>query len=256
MAGAAAAAPHVGHAAFHEKKDFLSDLSNIVSGNLGEELNTLLSDAVKVMGGIGAMTAKNSQTPTDTTWIGAATQGNAVVHTIANEGASDVVFSCWGADASWVNVHEPEVAVTIPAGKNVTLSHAVAQGGAQNTGGCGTIYPDTKLVNGQIFETWLEYTFLNDQYGGSTFDISKEVNMLGNNMTTSVDGCVSDFDHCSFHCNDASVASCGEAGSYFLKNCEAGSQKHASSGKWGGQASGGCEGIAPTGITKMTTVLH
>jgi len=256
MAGAAAAAPHVGHAAFHEKKDFLSDISNIASGNLVNDLSTLMSDAVKVLTGLQAKSAVNSKTPTADTWIGGATEGNAVVNEIVNQGDSDVVFTCWGNQGSWINAVAPTIAVTVPAHQNMTISHAVGQDGASNSGACAAIFPDTKLVNGQVAETWLEFTYGASEWSSSTFDLSKEVYMLGNNMTAEVDGCKSDFDHCSFHCVDASATSCWEAGSYFIKNCEKDSQKFAQSGTYAGAASGGCGGISNTGITKMTTYLH
>lgn len=251
LAGAAAAAPYAGHAQFHEKKDVASDMVS----DLMTEVNSLMTDAVNVLTKMGAKAAVNSLTPTANSWVGKATTGNAVVNTIVNNAGKDAYFACW-AEKSWVNDYAPTVAVMVPNGKNMTISHAIAQGGATNTGACAPVFNDTELVNGQISQSWLEFNWLASEYGSSTFDLSMEVNMQGHNMSIVADKCTSDLNRCSFHCVDPNAKSCMAAGSYTLKNCAAGSQVGATAGQWGGADSGGCQGIANTGITNIKTILH
>lgn len=250
LAGAAAAAPHVGHAAFH-KKDGIADMVSSVMDNVNE----LISDSVSVLSKMGAMAAVNSLTATPDSWIGATTTGNAVTNTVVNNAGKDGYWMCWGAGASWVNVKAPTLAVKVPAGQNVTVSHAKPQDGSSNTGACGMAFADTKLVNGQLSQSWMEFTFGSGQWSSSTYDLSMEVNMNGHNMTIAGDKCTSDLTRCSFHCVNG-ADSCMDAGSYDLINCAKGSQEGANIGSYAGAVSGGCQGIENTGITKLVTTLH
>ena len=130
------------------------------------------------------------------------------------------------------------------AGTSTTISFAEGASGS-----CAPIYPDTTMVNGQVSNTWFEFTFADPW---STVDVSRLVNMDGNKMTiVTPGGCVSDMDTCVFQCA-AGEKSCWQ--SYSLLNCNAanggGSGFDAS---LGGADSGGCNGITKGG--KLMTYL-
>jgi hypothetical protein len=115
---------------------------------------------------------------------------------------------------------------------------------AGTSGGFSAYYADTQLVNGQVSNTWGEFTFA-DPY--TTFDVSREVNMGGHALSLSGFGCTSNMDTCVFKCTDGSN-SCLTA--YSLFNCAGGSQPGAGAGTFGGAASGGCTGsLAGSGMT-------
>lgn len=251
MAGAAVAAPHAGHQQFH-KKDIFADLANV--GNAMQNVDKIINVGASFLKTLTPLAATNSKDTTAANFIGAATSGNYVVNTIVNNADKDATWCCWGAGASWINAHAPTISVAVPKGKNVTVSHVVGQDGAsKNTGGCAVLFDGDKLVNGQAFQSWMEYTFVADQWSSSTFDLSMEVNPKGHNMTIEGDKCKSSHDTCVFKCNDPAATQCGEAGTYSLINCQGDNRKYY---EYAGVPEGGCGGIANTGITKLTTTLH
>jgi len=146
---------------------------------------------------------------------------------VTNDSGENIIVVNWGAAASWVNVQAPLITQSLAPGKTFTISMASGQSGAMSA-----IYSDTKLVNGQISNTWLEYT--TGQFG--VFDVSREVNMNGHSISSSTDGCNSNMDTCVFKCTSGTTCMTG----YELVNCGTGSQKGASFGMFQGAPSGGC----------------
>jgi len=157
-------------------------------------------------------------------WIGS---GGEYMADVTNDSGETIIVVSWGAAASWVNVQAPLITQSLAPGQSFTISMASGQSGA-----ISAIYSDTKLVNGQISNTWLEYT--TGQFG--VFDVSREVNMNGNSISSSTDGCNSNMDTCVFKCTSGTTCMTG----YELDNCATGSQKGASFGMFEGAPSGGC----------------
>jgi len=176
---------------------------------------------------MGAMIGQNAVSNNGQAWIGL--DGDFVEEIINSAGVS-IIFVCWGADSSWLNAQEPLITHSIPAGQKITVSFAAGAVGA-----FAAVYPGSKLVNGQLAESWREYNFGD----WATVDVSREVNMDGREIsTTTPTGCVTSFEKCVFVCAAEGVISCME--DYTLLNCQAGSQPGAQSGTFDGADSGGC----------------
>lgn len=129
--------------------------------------------------------------------------------------------------------------------ESVTISYAEGASGA-----CAAVYPDTTMVNGQISNTWLEYTFAGAY---STYDVSREVNMNGRGISAVGPSCTSDMDTCVFKCSDAAAASCWYG--YELFNCHAGNGGGSGADPTSGAASGGCNGLSAGAGNLKTTLL-
>lgn len=168
-------------------------------------------------------------------WIGADGQ---YTNEFFNEGTEDLVLAIWGPAGSWVNVIQPQITVSIPANTSKVISFPNGVSGAW-----APIYSDTKLVNGQISETWGEFTF--NAWG--VVDVSREVNMNGKSMKIVGPTCTTDMNTCVFVCPAGqSVCTYG----YILKNCDNGSQVGATYGTYAGAPSGGCGGMGASAHLK------
>lgn len=153
------------------------------------------------------------------------------------------MLMCWGPAGSWVNAVAPLISHPLAAGESVTVSYAEGASGA-----CSGVYPDTQMVNGQVSNTWLEYTFAGIY---STYDVSREVNMNGRGISAVGPSCTSDMDTCVFKCSDASAASCWFG--YELFNCHQGNGGGSGYDPSTGGASGGCNGLnAGSGALKTS----
>ncbi len=177
-------------------------------------------------------TGVNSYTRTSNAWVG--TDGD-YTNEFTNESGENMVLVLWGVSGSWVgglNPVQPLVTYSLAPGESTTISFADG-----SSGGWSGIYADTTMANGQIFNTWGEYTFSGDW---STVDVTREPNMNGNNMTIvtpgtgSAPGCVSDMSTCVFVCTGG-APSCWL--DYQLMNCDA------ANGGGGDAMNGGCNGI-------------
>ncbi|KAL9091854.1 MAG: hypothetical protein Q9159_001226 [Coniocarpon cinnabarinum] len=115
---------------------------------------------------------------------------------ICNDSDDDFVWTCWGADGSWVNAKSPVLAVPISKGDKKTISFAPT---TQSKGpACAAVFSDTVMSNGQFNETWLEATYTGS---GGTVDVSREVNMQGHSISaTTASGCLTSMDSCVFKC--------------------------------------------------------
>lgn len=175
--------------------------------------------------GIASM-GENAETSNGKCWFG---KDGPYTGDFTNESDEPIILVLWGTDGSWVNVKKPYITSTIPPGKTRTLSF-----GEGVTGAWSAIYSDTKLLNGQISNTWGEFTMA-DPYG--TVDVSREPNMKGRPMKILTPDCKSDMETCVFVCGGSEdVCMTG----YQLKNCDNGSQPGANYGIHYGAPTGGC----------------
>jgi hypothetical protein len=195
-------------------------------------------DVVSKLSQLGSKAAVNSNSNNGGIWIG--TDGP-YTNEFHNSASEPIVVVVWGSQGSWVNAVAPQVAISLAPGASKTVSFANGQSGAW-----AGIYSDTALVNGQIANTWGEFTFSNPY---STVDVSREVNMNGRGMSIKTPNCVSDMTTCVFQCTGG-AASCQF--NYELVNCANGSQGGAQYGTYAGAASGGCGGMGATANLKTT----
>jgi len=153
--------------------------------------------------------------------------------------SEQMVLTIWTGAQSWVNKFAPTITVSLPPGSVQTVSFANGVSGAW-----AGVYPDTTLVNGQISNTWAEFTFSGIY---STIDVSREVNMKGRGMRVETPTCVTDMNTCVFVCPTGQLSCWTE---YILQNCAIGSQPGANYGTSYGMPSGGCSGMGATAKVK------
>lgn len=206
--------------AHHEARDLKS-----------RDLNLLSSTAAGLLTGLGFKSlGLNAVSQGNVPWIG--TDGQ-FTNEFINQSDEDLSMVIWGPMGSWVNAVQPQITVSIPSNSSKTVSFPIGWSGAW-----APVYSDTKLVNGQIHDTWGEGTFAPPY---SVVDVSREVNMQGRHMSIVGPECTSSMDTCVFKCKDSSAVSCLTG--YELVNCATGSQKGANFGFYEGAASGGCGGM-------------
>jgi hypothetical protein len=157
-------------------------------------------------------------------WVGS---DGPYTNTFTNNAGESIVVVVWGPEGSWVNVAAPLITLSLAPGAVETVSFAEGLSGAWSA-----IYSDTASVNGQISNTWGEFTF--SPLG--VVDVSREVNMNGHGMTINGPLCTTDMDTCVFKCSSGDVC----ITDYVLLNCDNGSQEGAQYGTYGGYPSGGC----------------
>lgn len=171
----------------------------------------------------------NSVVPNGAAWLG---EGGPYTVDFSNNSTEPVIMTVWTGMTSWVNANTPQLTFSLPPKKMQTVSFAEGASGAW-----APVYPTTKLVMGQISETWGEFTFAGIY---TTIDVSREVNMSGRGMQIKTPNCVSDMYRCVFVCTDGSKTCLDN---YTLKNCATGSQPGAANGVYAGKSSGGCSGM-------------
>ncbi len=149
---------------------------------------------------------------------------------------SDVILVLWdqtaGYSSSFVTGAQTVLTYSLPKGSSVTVSLANGISGAW-TG----LYDHSTGISpfGQVHNTWAEFT--TGAY--ATVDISREVNMQGNQLVAKVStGCVANNSQCAFICKSGN--SCGDSGTYDLINCA--SQPYGNVGALAGNPEGGCSG--------------
>lgn len=122
-------------------------------------------------------------------------------------------------DASFVGSRVPYITYSLAVGQTFEIS--VANG---ISGGLAAIDRGvTTLDDGQVFQTWVEFT----TGDSATMDISREINMGGDNVIAVVSGgCEMSANQCAYVCNSGN--DCGTRGSNTLLNCLPGSQPGAS----------------------------
>ena len=162
-------------------------------------------------------------------WVGT---GGAYTNNFINMSGQNLTLLVWGEQGSWVNVQPPLIAQTLGPDESIVVSFVDGTSGAWST-----LSRNTSLVNGQVFNTWGEYTFAGTD---STVDVSRLVNMDGDDMTIVTPTCTSNMYTCVFTCRDAGRVSCQT--DYQLDNCMA--NNGGGTGRdSAGAPSGGCHGI-------------
>ena len=157
-----------------------------------------------------------------------------------NSAGENIILVVWGPSASWVNAKTPLITISLPQKAVTNVSFASGSVGAWSA-----IYGDTQLVNGQVSNTWAEYTMSES----GVVDVSREVNMNGHTMSVVGPSCTADMDTCVFVCSSGTVCTTG----YILQACEPGSQPGAQNGKdSNGGDSGGCGGLGSAAVLRTT----
>jgi len=221
LAGQAAAASlKHGHQHLHTKKE--AKPSAMEAGLAKRQL--LSTIATSKLTELSVLAGTNAAESGASAWIGS---DGSYTNTFSNNAGEDLILVIWGPAGSWVNVNVPLITLSLPSGANETVSFAEGLSGAWSA-----IYSDTDTVDGQISNTWGEFTF------GPTgvVDVSREVNMGGHGMVINGPTCTTDMDTCVFVCSEGNTCLTG----YELLNCDNGSQEGATYGTYGGYPSGGC----------------
>jgi len=219
------------HSAYHAKKHASPYLDTRQSG----ALNAL--DSTKLLSTLAfSALGVNSYANNGGCWIG--TDGP-YTNTFTNYAGEDLILVIWGPEGSWVNAIQPLVTYSLASGASTVISFANGAIGAWSA-----IYSDTPMVNGQISNTWGEYTFSEE----GVVDVSREVNMNGHSMSVVGPSCTTDMNTCVFVCSSGTVC----ITDYLLQNCENGSQPGANYGTYGGFPSGGCGGLGAAAALTTT----
>lgn len=197
-----------------------------------------LSDAdAGKLGSMGVATlGVNSYAANGQAWLG---QDGPYQNEFVNDSGEDLILVIWGVAGSWVNAVQPSITASLPAGQSVWISFADGASGAWTA-----VYGDTAMINGQMSNTWGEFTF--GEWG--VVDVSREVNMSGHGMSIVGPSCTTDMDTCVFVCSSGNVCMTD----YLLVNCENGSQPGANYGTYFGTPSGGCGGMGASAVLKTT----
>jgi hypothetical protein len=192
-------------------------------------------------------------------WLGADGPNTFIFISAAGVPVTVIVWDKAPGDdgASFMNARQPQISYSLPfAGSAVEIS--VANG---VSGGFSGLYNrSTELTPyGQISNTLGEFS----TGRWATVDVSRLVNTSGNPMTVEVFGagagneggsepaCVTDLHTCAYTCNLAQVASCGEAGTYNLVNCDGPNAEQSADAD--GNPTGGCHGWSNGG--RLVVVL-
>ncbi|MCJ1287636.1 hypothetical protein MMC26_006988 [Xylographa opegraphella] len=221
------------HEHFHAKKAAESTALEVnleKRGSAAVDFGTLYEDQVttlaslSVKGNVGVNAFAQDVPGSGGVWLG---DDGDYVNEFSNASNEPVILVVWGPAGSWINNVQPLITLNISPGSSRNVSFATGTSGAFSA-----IYSDTTLVNGQVYNTWGEYT--HSLYG--VVDVSMEVNMSGHPMSIhNGNECVTDMEQCVFQC--VSGNSCWLE--YVLQNCA--SQKGAQDGTDSfGKPSGGC----------------
>lgn len=171
-----------------------SSTSTGSSGSIVESSVNIVESAVKSLLALGVCSVgTNSASNTGGAWIGK--DGDYTMQMV-NAASEDLTIVVWGNIGSWVNVKVPAITISLAQGAKKTVSFANGFSGAFSA-----IYSDTKLVNGQISNTWGECTF--NEAG--VCDVSREVNMSGHNLEIVGPNCTSNMSKCVFVCDSGNT---------------------------------------------------
>jgi hypothetical protein len=193
--------------------------------------NGLLSNDLSRLRSMGMIAPGiNSYSNNGKVWIGA---DGYVRAKFTNYTPNPIILVLW-VGGSWVNTNTPLITYSLATIESVTLSFSNhVQGGAFSA-----VYTDTTMIDGQIANTWGEFT---TNGINSVDNISMLPNMRGHKMTiiNQATGCRADWLNCVFQCTNGANR-CGNPGEYFLKSCDA--SQHGGTGiDEHKQPSGGCQ---------------
>lgn len=181
------------------------------SNPIGDFVTDAFVGVASIANKLGAKIGKNDKSNNGGIWIGDDSKWGMEVK---NNG-EDAVFYCWRENSFTgmsVNAFQPDISVGMKKGQTVKLSFAENVPAA-----CAPATASGKLAMfGGIDNTWAEVTF------GSTgaFDVSRNVNMNGCNISMQGSKCLSDMNTCVFMCQDKSAQSCEKG--YELLKCDSG----------------------------------
>ncbi|KNG50807.1 putative effector 5 [Stemphylium lycopersici] len=190
--------------------DDITDGAEDLIDNIGDFVNGL----GHMITNIAAKVGKNptSESKDDPIWIGSDSKWKAV---FTNDKDEDAVLFCWKSDNfsnMCINTYQPEISAGLKSGESIEISFSEGTSSA-----CAPVFPDTVLAEfGGVRNTWWESTF---KQKDGTFDVSRNVWMNGNTISSKGSKCKSDMTTCVFKCKDDSLESC-ESG-YDLLNCDA-----------------------------------
>lgn len=161
-----------------------------------------------------------------------------------NTAGVPIILVLWDRPAgddqsSFMNVRRPKISYSLDPGAGVTVSI-----GAAISGGFATLNnrQTTLSQNGQIFNTFGEFTTGNGGPGSAAIDVSRLVNMNGNAMSIKVGPCTADMNLCSFQCKNG-APTCWESGTYDLLGCTPDVNPNSGTGSFNGvDPEGGCFG--------------
>jgi len=219
------------HSRFHTKKT----ASPFADKRQEAALTTTDATTLLLILGFSAV-GVNSYSDNGNAWIG--TDGP-YTNEFTNASGEDLILVIWGPDGSWVNAIQPLITYSLAPGACATISFAYGAIGAW-----AAIYPDTAMVDGQISNSWGEYTFS----AAGVVDVSREVNMSGHPLSIVGPSCTANMETCVFVCATGNTCMTD----YLLLNCENGSQPGANYGTYDGSPSGGCGGMG-SGAALTTT---
>lgn len=188
-------------------KDPLGDILDDVGDIVENALNGLQS----MITGLGAKIGKNPKTNENGIWLGKDSKWRAQ---FTNDNSQDAVLFCWRSNDfknMCINEMQPEISVGLKSGQSVDISFEENASAA-----CAPVYPGTKLAMfGGVDNTWWEVT-MGPQ---GAFDVSRNVNMNGSNISSKGSKCTSDMDTCVFKCKNG-MSSCEKGTDYDLFNCQ------------------------------------
>ena len=194
------------------------------------------ADTSKLLAGLSFKSIGTNSFSSDAkVWIG---KDGQYINEFFNDSGEDLILVMWDKTAAWVNANVPYITHSLPAGSGISISMASGL-----SGGYSAIYSDTKLVNGQIANTWGEWSTAGTS---STFDVSRLVTMSGHDMKIETPSCVANMNQCAFTC-DAGSDSCWQT--YNLLDCPSNTGKD----PYTGAPSGGCQGLSADGGLVRTT---
>jgi len=232
LAGQAAAASLHGHQHFHTKKEAQPSAAEVGVA----KRDALTGTAISKLASLSVLPGLNAVTSDGTAWMGSE---GAYTNNFTNNAGEDLILIIWGPAGSWVNVNEPLITLSMAPGESQEISFAEGLSGAWSA-----IYSDTETVDGQVSNTWGEFTFA----PLGVVDVSREVNMNGHGMSVVQPMCTTDMDTCVFVCGSGDTC----ITDYVLQNCDNGSQQGAQYGLFDGFPSGGCGWGSENTVTLQT----
>ncbi|CAN9088166.1 unnamed protein product [Alternaria alternata] len=199
-----------------ESNDLLGDIGDAIS-DIGDDITDAVSDFLDGVSEwaekVKCKTGLNKKAAWDGIWIGGDSKWKAeFINDRSNE---DMMLSCWqakGFSGMSLNVNSPDILVKVPAGKSIELSWKEKIPSA-----CAPFYASTALAQfGGVNNTWWEVTFGQD----GAFDVSRNINMNGDSISSKGSKCTSDMNTCVFKCKNG-MDTCEKGSDYDLFNCDA-----------------------------------
>jgi hypothetical protein len=179
------------------------------SNPIGDFVTDAFVGVASIANKLGAKIGKNDKSNNGGIWIG---DDSAWGMEVTNTGSNEAVYYCWqakGFDGMSINKWVPDISVGMKPGQKVKLSFA-----ANVPAACAPASAANSLAMfGGVDNTWAEVTF--GQWGA--FDVSRNVNMKGCNISMQGSKCLSDMETCVFKCDSGDSCEKG----YDLHNCGA-----------------------------------